>query len=554
MNKFTISSLKISGASLRVKILLILIIALAVVIRLIVLDKFPNGFTGDEAQQGYSAYSILKTGRDEWGQFLPLNPRGFGDFKPPLYTYLTIPLVAIFDLNITAVRLPAALIGILTVLVVYFLTKELLQKESIALWAAFLLSISPWHIQLSRTAFEGGLGILTFSLGLLFFLKSEKKKYLMLTIILWGLTLYAYHSFRVLVILFILGLFFLRRLSQKQIIYFSLGLLIFLMPLLTNWENISARASDVGIFSSDQVMNYFKYKGTSPLPPVLDKIFDNKFIFVKNNFLENYLSYFSSTFFFTGARPDNTYLNFPSFGLLYAVEIIFWLFAIKEIFFKKLINKEIIIWWFVIAPVGAALATGGLNANRSPTFLPLTAVISAIGIVSLIDFLKNKFANFPWVKILTVILLIYFIFFLYFYFIKLPRHPINNVRFGYQTIFEKVLSVKNQYSQIVISNRLTEPQIFVAFYGKIVPQFFQNSSTDWLRYERSNKLYVDQLESWNLDNFYFEGINWSKKDSLRKNALIVSEPEDFPEDVRSLLDVRNPAGKVIYRIVPTESR
>ncbi|MDO8638547.1 MAG: glycosyltransferase family 39 protein [Candidatus Daviesbacteria bacterium] len=553
MNKFTFFSLKNFATFLsKSKILLILIIMLAAAVRVVALDKFPNGFTGDEAQQGYSAYSILKTGQDEWGQFLPLNPRGFGDFKPPFYTYLTIPAVAIFDLNITAVRLPAALIGILTVLIVYFLTKELLSREDTALWAAFLLSISPWHIQLSRTAFEGGVGILTFSLGLLFFLKSKEKKYLILTIILWGLTFYTYHSFRVLIVLFVLGLFFLCRLSKKQIVYLGLGLFIFLIPLLINFGNISARASDVGIFSNEQITGYFKYKGTSPLSPGIDKIFDNKFLFIKNNFQENYLSYFSSTFFFTGARPDNTYLNFPGFGLLYVVEIIFWLFAIKEIFFKKLINKEIIIWWFLIAPVGAALATGGLNANRAPTFLPLTAIISAIGIVSLVDFLRNKFANLPWVRILTAILLVYFIFFLYFYFIKLSQHPINNVRFGYETIFEKVLSVKTQYSQIVISSRLTEPQIFVAFYGKIDPQFFQTSSTDWLRYERSNKLYVDQLESWNLDNFYFEGIDWLKKDSLRKNALIVSEPEDFPEDIKSLLDVKNPAGKIIYRIVPTK--
>src|SRR3989344_8926202 len=95
------------------KILLILIIILAALTRVLFLGQFPNGFTGDEAQQGYSAYSILKTGKDEWGQVLPIFPRGFGDYKPPLYTYLTIPSVAVFGLNIFAVRLPSALIGIL---------------------------------------------------------------------------------------------------------------------------------------------------------------------------------------------------------------------------------------------------------------------------------------------------------------------------------------------------------------------------------------------------------------------------------------------------------
>ncbi len=552
MNKFAISSLKnFTIFSSRTKILLVLIVILAVAVRIVVLDKFPNGFTGDEAQQGYSAYSILKTGRDEWGQFLPLNPRGFGDFKPPLYTYLTIPLVA-FDLNVTTVRLPAALIGALTVLVVYFLTKELLQKEIVALWAAFLLSISPWHIQLSRTAFEGGVGILTFSLGLLFFLKSEKKKYLILTIILWGLTFYTYHSFRILVVLFVLGLVILRRLSRKQIIYLGFGLFIFLIPLLTNWGNISTRAADVGIFSSNQITNYFKLKGTSPLPSAANKIFDNKFLFIKNSFLENYLSYFSPTFFFTGARPDNTYLNFPGFGLLYLTEIIFWLFAAKEIFFKNKTNYQIPILWLIIAPIAAALATGGMNANRAPTFLPLTAIISAIGIVGIIDYLKKNFVSFPWTKILIAILLINFSFFLYFYFIKLPQHPINNTRFGYDTVFKKILSVQNQYNQIIISKHFTEPQIFVAFYEKMDPKLFQKSSLDWLRYEKSNKLYVDQLESWNLGNFYFEDIDWFKKDSLRKNALVVSKPQDFPEGMESILDIKDPKGGIIFSMISTK--
>lgn len=538
---------------MKVKILLILIIFLAAVVRTAALDKFPNGFTGDEAQQGYSAYSILKTGRDEWGEFLPINPRGFGDFKPPLYTYLTVPSLAIFDLNVVSVRLPAAILGILTVLVVYFLAKQLLQKETIALWATFLLAISPWHVQISRTAWEGGVGILTFSLGLLFFLKSKKdSNFFLLTIIFWGLTFYTYHSFRVLAALFILGLFFLHRFSRKQIIYLSLSLFIFLLPLLFNWGNISTRASDVGIFSSEQITGYFKSKGTSPLPPIVDKIFDNKFLFIKNSFVENYLSFLSPTFFFTGGRPDNTYLNFSGFGLLYLLELILWLFAVKEIFFKKLVNKEILIWWFIAAPVGAALATGGMNANRAPTFLLLTTLISAIGMVSLLNSLHSKFNSLPWAKILITSLLIHFIFFLHFYFIKLPQHPIHNLRFGYDTVFEKVLAVKDQYSQIIISKRFTEPQIFVAFYGKMDPAVFQTSSPDWLRYEKADKKYVDQLESWNLGNFYFEGIDWNKKDNLRKNALIVSEPEDFPSDVQSILDVYAPSGKMLYRLVPTE--
>ena len=81
------------------------------------------------------------------------------------------------------------------------------------------------------------------------------------------------------------------------------------------------------------------------------------------------------------------------------------------------------------------------------------------------------------------------------------------------------------------------------------PEVYQEASGDWLRYEKSDKLYVDQLQSWNLGKFYFEDLDWGKKDSLRKNALIISKPEDFPSNIESLFDVRNPKGKIIYRLI-----
>ena len=82
------------------------------------------------------------------------------------------------------------------------------------------------------------------------------------------------------------------------------------------------------------------------------------------------------------------------------------------------------------------------------------------------------------------------------------------------------------------------------------PVEFQMASTDWLRYEKSDKLYVDQLQSWNLGKFYFEDLNWNLKDSNRENALIVGKPEDFPQDVESILDVYDHKKKMLYRLIP----
>ena len=103
-------------------ILLLIIIALGFGLRVFLVEKRPLGFTWDEAALGYNAYSLLKTGRDEYGKILPIVLKSFGDYKPGLYAYFTVPNVAILGLNEFATRLPSAIFGTLTILVVYLLT------------------------------------------------------------------------------------------------------------------------------------------------------------------------------------------------------------------------------------------------------------------------------------------------------------------------------------------------------------------------------------------------------------------------------------------------
>ena len=174
-----------------------LIFCLGAFLRLWRLAEIPQGFTPDEAAQGYTAYSILKTGRDEWGIKLPLNPRSFGDFKPPLQTYLMIPFLTFLDLRELTVRLPNAFLSSFAILGVFLLTKELLVQETIALLAAFLLAFSPWHLPLSRGAFEANLTVFFFSFGVYFLLRAlreENRWAEFFAALFLGLNLFSYHS------------------------------------------------------------------------------------------------------------------------------------------------------------------------------------------------------------------------------------------------------------------------------------------------------------------------------------------------------------------------
>ncbi len=154
-----------------------IIVILAAGLRLIGLDKYPAGFTPDEAAFGYNAYSLLKTGHDEWGipfwQLPFTNLRSFGDYKMPLYAFLTVPSVTLFGLNEIAVRLPNAILGILAVVVIYLFGRKLTGNKNTAQIAALMLAISPWHMPLSRGAFEANL--ITFFLPLGIYLYLQKK-------------------------------------------------------------------------------------------------------------------------------------------------------------------------------------------------------------------------------------------------------------------------------------------------------------------------------------------------------------------------------------------
>ncbi|HLY26294.1 MAG TPA: hypothetical protein VKQ72_08135 [Aggregatilineales bacterium] len=112
------------GNSLIFWILLALIVAGAGLIRLYALGTYPQRFNQDEMVQGYDAWSLWQTGRDHHGALLPLNFQAFNDYIPPLGNYITAPFVGLFGLDETTTRLPTAVLGIATIVLVGLLGRQ----------------------------------------------------------------------------------------------------------------------------------------------------------------------------------------------------------------------------------------------------------------------------------------------------------------------------------------------------------------------------------------------------------------------------------------------
>jgi len=522
------------------------VFALGFLLRVVGISSFPAGFNADEAGQGYAAYSILKTGRDEWGEFLPLAPRSYGDFRAPLYTYLTVPSVAVFGLNEFAVRLPNAILGSFAVLVVYFLSLELFGKKRIALIASFLFAFSPWHIMLSRGAFEPNLPTLLIPLGILAFLKGIKSsKWMLLSAFIFGISLFSYYAASFLVPLMVIFLFWQYRGKAKRQ-YLPVAIFLFFLTafFVNSFFGSATRGADVAIFNPTGGWGAvadarFEARQLGLWDPVA-RVFNNKAIYTFEVFVRNYLSYLSPQFLFTNGAGESTYGLTPGIGLLYFVEFAF-LFGFLAILVKN--KDKRLFWlalWILIAPIPAALSKGpGFAANRAAVIMPAIQIASAVGAYYAYKAVKLKkvFAG-----VAVVLIFVNFALFVEDYVYHAPSKNARAMSFGWRQAVGFLKEREDNYKRIIVSRKFSEPQMFIAFYKKLDPLVVQSESTDWLRYEDEGLKFVDQLGEYRLGKYVIRNINFAE-DSKLTETLLVGAPDDFPDDVVYFAKFNYPDGE-----------
>ena len=217
--------------------LLFLFLLLGFSLRFIKLAEVPQGFTWDEAAIGYNAYSLLKTGKNEFGKPWPIFLESFGDFKTGIYSILITPVIRLLGLTVFSVRLPNAFAGCLIILAGFYLASRVFKKTMPASLVAGLISISPWAIHVSRFAIEWLLGIPLIIIGAGLLLENKKQNFSMpLAAIMFSLSLYFYHSFRLFVPLLLFGYAFIYKkvlLKKKKLVLISLFIgFLTLLPLL----------------------------------------------------------------------------------------------------------------------------------------------------------------------------------------------------------------------------------------------------------------------------------------------------------------------------------
>jgi len=532
----TENKLKIQNSKFKTVMFLFLIILLAAILRLWHLGQYPIHLTNDEAGIGYNAYSILKTARDEHGQFMPIVFESFGDWKPGLYIYLTVPSVLLFGLTEFAVRLPSALSGVASVYLLYLIANRLFDRN-VALASAFILAILPWHMQFSRGAWEANAALMILLAGVWFFIKSLKNhNYIVLSAAFFGLTLWTYQSAKLASVLVLLALAIcyhkkLLSLSKKTLgTSVVIGILVAMPIVLSLFSGKGGRLEVMSVFSYTRPDEYIK-------ETILDQedisknslkylLFHSEAANLTRGITGRYFNYFSGKFLFFQGDWSSLRHSIPNVGYLLFAEAPVFIVGLVQLFKSKGDkNATFVLLWLAFAPIAPALTRDSVHGVRALNMVAPLSIVLGIGINSMYSYLKkqiNPLVKYIMAFLITGAFIYSFVIYLDGYYIQNEYVYAENYFYGYRETVKELDKISED-KKVVFSQSYDQPYIYFLFYKHYDPDKYQQVS-NFIPSEYGDVGIVTKL-----DNIEFRPINWSS-DIRLENTLIVGKLSAFPTE------------------------
>lgn len=514
-------------------ILLILISFLSVSLFIYKLTSSPPCLNADEAANAYDAYSILKTGRDQYGNFMPLRFKSFGDYKLPLLTYIAIPSIKIFGLNEFGIRMVNFPFVFFFPIVVYLLAYELFNKKSVGLTTALLIAFAPGLQLLGRQAHEGYVTAFFVTLSFYLFLKFFKKQtlfnYLLFTIN-FLLMLFGYHSSRLWAGFFLLVfIYFINKAKIKW--FYILGLIAAVLIFgITDLVNNPSRIRNLLFFNNigfSLKINELRNEGGSRL------LYNKLTVGIKDITLE-YLRYFSPQFL-VSSGDENFRFGFPEVAPITPVEYIFIFIGLYFLFKNKEKWRFLILTMLLFSPVSASLSWAGLSITRSIFIFIPTLILAAYGII---NFLNKKNLLFIWLFVICYLLFNFYSWDFYLNHYSKRATVIRSWQCGYKELASYVKQNYNQYDNFYITKKNGQPYIFMLFFLQYPPQEYQKLA----KLSAPDEYGFGQVDA--FDKFKF---TMNSEIQIRKSVLI-GYPDDFPTSERSGLKEIKVGVEIIFLI------
>ena len=559
----------------KILLILFLVFALGTFLRFYNLGTIPVGLHTDEAYLGYNAYSILKTGNEITGNFLPIHLKSFL-YSPAGYTYSSIPFIFIFGLDAFSVRFSSALFGSLTILLVFVLVKKIFKDfkkvDYLALLSSFFLAISPWHINLSRVSTDNVLVVFFIITGVILYLYwLEKEKYYLFFLSLFSffITLFIYQAPRSFLPLFLPFLFLLfskKIFIKKNLIPLVSFVVVIVLPVLfiLHSPELSYRIKTLSIFQNPQtqlVLNeQLREDGVAGLGGSQARIFNNKIVNYSNTFSQIYFKHFSFDFLFTDSGLPERY-RVPGMGLLYLFELPLLIFGVWKIFG---LNKKLaifIVGWILLSPVGSALTFDDVpNLQRTLLMFPAISILTGFGFFAVLEYLNKNLRKVLLLRISYLLIggvIVYSVFYyLQAYYIHQVYHRPWFRQEGYQKLVLELNKYAKDYKKIVITDAQLNPTIFLLFYNKYDPGKIQKiikanqgvdyGDTSFSKYQITKEQCPVREEA--LTDIK-TGLNYFSITGERGVLYVDDGLCKIPEKVKILSQVRRSDGTLAFQIV-----
>jgi hypothetical protein len=545
---------------------IVLALLVGISLRVVRLGSMPPAFAPDEACDGYDAYSLLTTGRDHHGNFLPLAIEGFGDYRMPLFDYSLVPLVAAFGLKAGVVRLGAALWGVVDLAALTILAGLMLGWPGAAA-AALFGALSPWHLPFSRY----GIGVITASTTttlamLCFFLWLRRRESLWLPLcgVFFGISLYSYaitKAFTPLLIGALMVLYWRDLKSERRRALLAAAIImLFALPqvilLLHHTAEMQAEYQHLSLFSVLAAKHSVSFELT--------------------RLAANWLAYYTPSFLFlVGDRGDHwTMVHPPGFGQLLPEQAPLILLALTAIANRRLRKiLVLLVAWLVFAtlpaaltvplgatypearemptphvmfeyPVSPTLPTPSLLLSHPDSRHALLAMVpwillSALGLAMLVEWTSRK-AVLRWAA--ASLLLAGAIFhgarFVRYYFRDFPTIAAPYFQYGIEQALDEVDKLDDGTELIVTTWKINQPYIYVLFFKRYPPASFQK-----VPILGSKGLFGAVL---GFDRYRFVDPKWAYS-RLEHGIFVFSGTDDLPQS--PAWSVRYPDGRVAYNVI-----
>lgn len=434
------------------ELILFFVLILGSLVRMVAIGKYPNALNADEASSGYEAWSILKSGIDRNGNSFPVVLYAWGSGQNALYSYLLLPVLCLTGLGEFGLRLPMAIIGIVSLYVFYYLLKNIFNDKKVALVGVLFLAICPWHVMKSRWALESNIFpdlILIAVMLLIAGIKNKKRWMQILSFIVLGISSYAYGTAYLFLPVFVVGvLLYLWRKKEISIkcagIYLAIVFVIsipIILYVIINTFNLS----QISI-------------GPITIPLMKENRTKEVSTIFSGNIYENCISNLLDSLKIILIQSDGLEWNsISSYGLFYGFTIIFLIYGIYLSLKKYKKNEFNVIMqiWTISAIILCAFCIPNINRINVIMFPCIYYIV-----IGLYEFFSKYKVMIPCIVAIYVGL---FICFMQDYFQK-DYNEYSTFTSGIKEISE--YCEKSDLENVYCYYSFKEPFIYFLFYSK----------------------------------------------------------------------------------------